>query len=105
VKCQHFEHSDTLRPDEERNACRQIEGASGGVSEGLVCAVAEIRRAAHSTQKRAYLLVHQSVTVKITVRFPLAFPSVKGRRSSEKTAKVGAFLPLSVAFRAFYALY
>jgi hypothetical protein len=33
------------------------------------------------------------------------FGFMEGRRGGEKMAKVGGFLPLSVAFRAFYALY
>jgi hypothetical protein len=59
------------------------------------------QRGSEGLQKRAYLLVHQSVTVKITVRFPVVFDSDGERRYGEKVAKAGAFLPLSVAFGAF----
>ena len=59
----------------------------------------------HSVENRPYLLVHQSVTVKITVRFGRDVSCEEDYWCGEKKAKAGAFLPLSVAFGAFYALY
>lgn len=59
----------------------------------------------HSVENRRYLLVHQSVTVEITVRFRHDVLLEEDYWCNEKKAKDGAFLPLSVAFRAFYALY